>query len=264
MKRLEASPFPGMDPYLYGYWPEIHTGLITYIRNDLNRSLPEGLVARIEQSARIDSVGREDDGGGRDVIPDVEVRSAARTGAEPAGVAVATEPVAEPVIVPALVRPQRHLTVRTGDGEAITAIEVISPTNKRPRRDRHRYLAKQRDYLDAGLNLVEIDLCSPWPCVLAAPETPLAEVLERGYAVCVTRALIPDRHEVYPAPLQEPLPVVPIPLRPGDDDVTLSLQSLIDRCYRDGRYFKGMYVAGRRAPLPEGLCRWCDQVVADV
>lgn len=39
-----------------------------------------------------------------------------------------------------------------------------------------------------------------------------------------------------PGPLSAPLPTIKIPLREDDEDVRLDVQSLIDRCYRNGRY----------------------------
>ena len=46
----------------------------------------------------------------------------------------------------------------------------------------------------------------------------------------------PTEAEVVPIPLREPLPNIPIPLRPTDGDVVLKLQPLLDACYRRGRY----------------------------
>src|SRR3712207_8779376 len=45
----------------------------------------------------------------------------------------------------------------------------------------------------------------------------------------VRRGWLPDRTELYAAPLNEPLPTVPVPLRPQDKDVPLPLQTLIER-----------------------------------
>lgn len=58
------------------------------------------------------------------------------------------------------------------------------------------------------------------------------------YLICVRRASFPHHAESYPAPLREPLPNIPIPLRPSDTDVILQLQPLIDECYHRGRHGK--------------------------
>ena len=39
------SPFPGMDPYLEGFWNNVHGPLSTCIADELNESLPYGLRA---------------------------------------------------------------------------------------------------------------------------------------------------------------------------------------------------------------------------
>ncbi len=40
------SPFPGMDPYLEPHWPGLHTQLVALASAELNRLLPDDLVAR--------------------------------------------------------------------------------------------------------------------------------------------------------------------------------------------------------------------------
>ena len=39
------SPFPGMDPYLERHWGDVHQALVTYIRDQLQASLPDDLRA---------------------------------------------------------------------------------------------------------------------------------------------------------------------------------------------------------------------------
>ena len=35
------SPFPGMDPYLEEFWPDVHASLIIYARDQLEEQLPK-------------------------------------------------------------------------------------------------------------------------------------------------------------------------------------------------------------------------------
>src|SRR6266436_1070046 len=51
------SPFPGMNPFLEDFWPDVHTSLMVYLRNALQPLLPEGLFARVEESLTIDVEG---------------------------------------------------------------------------------------------------------------------------------------------------------------------------------------------------------------
>src|SRR5688572_15831325 len=68
---MMKSPFPGMDPYLEPHWWDVHTSLITEARRQLNRSLPPGLVARVEERVAVES----DDALDRRIGPDVRVFS---------------------------------------------------------------------------------------------------------------------------------------------------------------------------------------------
>src|SRR5437667_8246514 len=63
------SPFPGMDPWLELHWRDVHARLIIYIANQLQRQLPEPLVARAEEDVSVD-IGEERPGL---VRPDVAV-----------------------------------------------------------------------------------------------------------------------------------------------------------------------------------------------
>src|ERR1041385_4849596 len=127
---IMPSPFPGMDPYLEDrqLWPDVHLSLIVAIR--------DALAPQVE--------------------PDYYVRI------ETGGVAVLTAPVASAVIVwlpqfePLRERYLEIVDARTH--EVITAIELLSPTNKIAGPGRREYEAKRQQVLTTLTNLVEIDL----------------------------------------------------------------------------------------------------------
>jgi hypothetical protein len=81
--------------------------------------------------------------------------------------------------------------------------------------------------------------------------------------VCVVRAEFSSRAECYDLPLRERLPVIRIPRRPEDRDVTLDLQALIDAAWSDGGYARTNY---EREPLPsfdpDGV-EWIRKMIAD-
>ncbi len=58
--------------------------------------------------------------------------------------------------------------------------------------------------------------------------------LRTTYTVCVFRATQREVRAFYRLPLREPLPAVAIPLRPGDRDVALDLQAVINQAYEEG------------------------------
>jgi hypothetical protein len=114
------------------------------------------------------------------------------------------------------------------DGRLVTLVEVVSPANKTTPAGRQAYLGKRAEAQSAGANLVEADL------VLQGQ--PLLDYSREGlpdwnYAVTVTRATQPERHEIYTATLQKRLPRFRLPLAPDDRDTVLDLQAAFSRCY---------------------------------
>jgi len=224
------NPFPGMNPYLEMRWHDVHTSLMVYIRDALNPRLPAGLVARVEEEIRVDlDQGKPE----KRYRPDVEV--SARKGPsrqDRSAVAVMEEEdqSTDPFFILTREPPTpRHVEILdTRDWRVVTAIELLSPSNKVSVKGREAYEAKQRAYTNAGVNLVEIDLVRDGHYVLAAPLEDIPPSKRASYMVCVYRASDPFRWAVYPAALRERLPNISIPLRPTDPDIVLSLQRLID------------------------------------
>ena len=82
--------------------------------------------------------------------------------------------------------------------------------------------------------------------------------------ICVYRDTEPDQFELYRAPLQERLPNIPIPLRPGERDIVLELQPLIDECYRDGRYHRIDYHSDIKLNFSESDLAWISQRLREI
>ncbi|MFN0076087.1 MAG: DUF4058 family protein [Prosthecobacter sp.] len=229
------NPFPGMNPFLERFWPDVHTTLISYIRDAIAENLPLGLKARSEEQVTL----AEEDVDGKNARADVAVVEAWKHGIAPrwepaqeaAGGVIATEPAY--VIVNEEV--ERWIEILDPHGRVITVIEILSPVNKSD--GWQRYVAKRQSYLAGGVNVVEIDLLRGGSHAVAVPADCLKSVSVARTLVCVTRAANPARKEVYETPLREMLPNVRIPLRQSDADVILALQPLVDRCYRMGGYF---------------------------
>lgn len=255
------SPFPGMDPYLEAHWGDVHTTLIVYARNQINAQLPDDLQARVEEDVAVTG----DDGKRSTVYPDIRIVE--ERGVPPEEVAGAAVGLAEPIVVTVEDEPrtQRHLEiVDASDGNRlVTAIELLSPANKVGSTGQLSYIRKQREYLDAGVNLVEIDLIRAGNYVLALPEDRLPPACRTPYLACIRRAARRNEAELYPIPLRQPLPNLPVPLRPGDKDVVLRVQPLVDEAYRDGRYERTDY---RPEPVPrlgESDARWADAILKE-
>lgn len=164
--------------------------------------------------------------------------------------------MAEPILVRRLAHTIRHIEITATNGRVVTAIEFISPWNKVGVRSRQQYERKQADYLDAGVNLVEIDLVRQGSHVLAAPLTDIPESHRTPYMVCIYRHTNPDQFEIYPITIQKSLPNIPIPLRPTDRDIVLELQPIFDDCYRDGRYHRIDYSTDAKLNFNEADSAW--------
>lgn len=253
------SPFPGMDPYVELYWGDVHTALMVYGRDELQDQLPDDLLARVEEGVSIDL---EDER--RSAAPDVQVverPEAAWRGEPTTGAAAVAEPLIVPVSDPST---ERHITIvdRASGDRVVTAIEVLSPTNKTPGEGREKYRRKQRDYIAGGVNLVEIDLVRSGIFTLAVSPNNIRKDFRTPYRACVRRVTRPDVAEIYRIPVREPLPTIRVPLRPTDRDVTLDLQKLIDLCYQRDRYSSAIdYQEDPDPPLAPADARWADELL---
>jgi hypothetical protein len=250
---MTRSPFPGMDPFLETCWPEVHASLIVYARNQLNAQLPEDLQANIEENLAV----RYEDQSNRGIRPDLNVSESWMTEPSTQGSPIAT--IAEPLLIPRVPAPERHIEIVSGSGQVITAIEFISPLIKLGYRGREKYFRKQQEYIAAGINLVEIDLTLQGEHVLAVPLEDNPEQERSAYMACVYRDICDDQFEVYRASLRGPLPNIPVPLRRGGPDAVLQLQPLIDACYHDGRYHRLDYNKPLKLPCRPEDANWIEQ-----
>ena len=171
-------PFPGMDPWLEhpDLWPDVHNSLITAIRDTLMPRIRPRYVARVEsRTTKLSSLDID-----RMYRPDVAIRAGnlAVSGQE-AGVAVLEHPEVKKsqVIVPLMIDEieETFLTIQeVSSRKLVTAIEVLSPTNKKTKKPRAQYLDKRDEFLQAKVNFVEIDLMrggQPMPLKPAPPSS---------------------------------------------------------------------------------------------
>jgi hypothetical protein len=143
----------------------------------------------------------------------------------------------------------------------ITVIEFPSPTNKTPGWGRDEYLEKQSNVIRTGASLVEIDLARSGRRSFALESRWIPANCRTTYQICVWRGNPAGRFEIYRAPLTRRLPPIRIPLRVTDADVRLDLQSLVDRCYANGRYDDLDYRADPSPPLDSEDAAWTDELL---
>ena len=252
------SPFPGMNPYLESAngWEAFHPGMITTMSQAINRVLPPGYHARYETLLFINEPAAEDRGVRR---PDVSVLG-------PDGAGPASRPDSALADAPAYaVFPEvweekhRFITIYgRNTGQIVTAVELLSESNKPGGRHHDLYLSKRTQLLNGGTHLVEIDL------LRGHGRMPMEPTPEADYVVAVARA---DEKAVavWPIGLRHPLPTIPVPLAGDDPAVPLDLQAALQKTHDDNFFDRFLYDRGLndvRPPLSAADAAWAAERVA--
>jgi len=220
--------FPGMDPYLEGYlWPDVHSGLAFVTKELLIPQLPEDYTVRTELYTVVDTEWQEDLG---ILYPDVEIRR--RKVEEPPGgyEAPFTPPTA--VVDPLAYLEQRipRIVVRSRSMQRlVTVIEYLSPVNKREP-GRSAYLKKRAQLQEASVHLLEIDLIRRGKRPFQHPQVSAAP-----YLVSLQKAQERKQH-LWGVALADALPVVPVPLLPGQANAVLDLGLVLQTVCERSRY----------------------------
>jgi hypothetical protein len=231
------SPFPGMDPFLDSApeFADFHNAMIIYLRDELNLKLPEGFRCLSARRIRIEETGRLFE-------PDVSIyrKFSPRPSVEQSNTAILeleeTQPIEIEIEQISVV--ESYLEVFDRDREIVTVIEILSPANKKPSNPGHdEYKKKQREVLGTQCNLIEIDLVRSGVHTTAVPFTALVDrAKEFDYHICIHRAGQSERFQVYPFRIQDPFPIIRIPLRQGVSEPIIALKPLFDHSYESGRY----------------------------
>ena len=248
------SPFPGMDPFLEGdEWEDFHAAFIAEMRRALVPSLRPDYAVRTERRVYVEHPLDDP----KLIRPDVAILrnpddfGFSRRGS---GSAVATlEPVERTVPMSFEVE-EKYLVIRRLDSSAVvTVIELLSPFNKRPgTRGRPTYLAKRQEVIQSATSLVEIDL------LRGGEQLPTLEPLPVGdYFTLIRRATRRSTFSVYAWPMNHRLPTIPIPLDPGDREVSLDLQAVFDTVYDEAGYdYSLSYRREISPPFSEAEMQW--------
>jgi hypothetical protein len=142
-------------------WPRVrsnrfhdfHQSWTIAIRNALNAGrLPDGYFAMVEQN-----IGRPE----ADVVT---LELTPRGDTSPGGIAVDVRPPQARVVArcpTAYARKANRVTVRHPDGDAVAVLEIVSPGNKDSRHAIRAFARKASDLLEAGVNLLIVDLFPP-------------------------------------------------------------------------------------------------------
>ena len=281
------SPFPGMDPWLEdpGRWQHVHNALAGEICKLLNRTLPGGFKARLEERTELEVVAFDGDGLDRD-LGDGSAEDAGRYSVADVGVTGQPGGAGPAVLTRGRTELSPHARVLSEvpvkllnvavcheDDRLATLVEILSPANKR--QNRREFLEKRMRLLRSDAGLVEIDLLRRGRRVcgdsLGGP--PVRVPVGTAYLVLVSRPW--ERNGVdargsnfawlaYFLRLADPLPVVAVPLREGLPDAPLDLQYCFTEMYDGGPFLReaARYDRPPDPPLPPAAAEWAGRRIA--
>ncbi len=249
-----------MDPFLENQeWEDFHTRFNTVISELLCPTLEPDYLVRVERRVYLERVG-EDAATMRQA--DVAILStdsplpSGRRELASAGTATATECM---LILP-MQRSETYLVIRHRPTmEVVTVIELLSPSNKRSGGDgRREYLSERDELLSSTSHLVELDL------MRGGERLPMDGSLPPGeYHAIISRTYRRPRASVYSWTMQQAMPKIPIPLRRGDDDCWLDLQTAFTTVYALARYDLSVNYQTQLDPLPDpSLAGWLSQITS--
>jgi len=237
-----------MDPYIEqpALWPDFHADLAGEVRALLNQVIQPRYVALLTPYTSYEVIEIAES---RSIRPDVGVWHG-----DPAGgvVAVPVIPVSSAPVLSAIPNELPldlySVEIRTTDDRTlVTAIEILSPANKRPGQKAYAdYRRKRADLLHSGAHFIEIDL------LREGERSPLERpVPSAPYYVTLSRVELRPTVEVWPVRLHDPLPALPVPLRDPDADVALDLGAAVASVYQRAGY--GSLIDYRLPPPPPPL-----------
>ena len=225
------SPYRGMDPYLEGTeWMSFHTEFCVELARQLRPFLRPQYTAMTMKYYVMDTPDElaiaTRNGGSHGIYADVGVTEATqwhRSQTAPSAVMAPTIEMA--TIMPEPV-PQFAIEIRdVEERKLVTLIELLSPANKRGQ-GYDEYIAKRQRVLLSMTHLLEIDLLRKGKRVPMRSPLPTAP-----YFVFLSRYEKRPITDIWQIKLNQPLPIVPVPLLAGDDDITLDLQQAFTNVY---------------------------------
>lgn len=242
---MSPCPFPGMDPFIEAEeWQHFHVGMTMEIARQIGPQLPDHYQLSAELIVK-DTEDDEERAGNRSYRPGVGISLTdpddSIVNDDGGGTLTLTSPTK---LFTAPVHRQRHLLLRDRRNQRlVTAIEVLSPTNRG--RNLGQHLQKLETFWRSEVTTIDIDLLRGGtnPYVTGDPESD-DNWPEAPYHVITTE---PNRQTaVWAIGLAEKLPTIPIPLSEPDPPAILDLQRAFAEVYTYSTY---------RRRTVEGLAR---------
>jgi hypothetical protein len=255
------SPFPGMDPYLEGQliWRDVHHNLISAIQTALAPQVAPEYYVAVEQRVTTVEIARGE--GVRE--PDVAIVPTRPVPVPSGGVAVAEAPTATAVAVtlPYFEKVREgYIEIRDVENHVVvTAIEVLSRTNKLSSEGRQEYGKKRRAVLASVTSLIEIDL------LRAGEPMQMEPMPQTDYRILVSRGWEHPHAILHAFGIRQAIPAVSVPLQWDEKEVSLAVGDLLAQLYERARY--DLRVDYRAAPPEPSLsaedAAWMDTLLRE-
>ncbi len=245
------SPFPGMNPYLEHphVWADFHNAYLTFLRSAVRVAVEPGYFVLLQEHIYLRDL-EEDDEPRQVGIGDVSV--AARRGAKKGpkvkgGVAAPAQ-----VVLPRYTRESVNYleVVDRNDETVVTVIELLSPSNKATGNDRDSFLDKRRALVTSQANYIELDF------LRGGPRLPLRRPPACDYYAMVSRPWERPNADIWPVQLRDSLPVIPIPLRRGEEEPLIDLQAVFHHTFDEAGYGPRIHRFTPQPPLPPDDAAW--------
>ena len=262
------SPFPGMDPFIEGagIWQDFHQDLASEIRTQLNQQITPGYFAgliphMVYDTIEIATLPSSPRPRPQIIQPDVGVFQNSPFPSGRPAVMELDAPSSQGKIRLDVQLRWAGVEVRDAkDGTLITAIEILSPVNKRPgHKAQIDYLRKRRDIFRTQVHLIEIDL------LRGGERLPLdSDLPEAPYYVFLSREEQRPFIDIWAVQLQSRLPRFPVPLRHPDPDAKLDLDAAVKSVYQRGAYRTRINYRNRvpAPPLSPEQAAWVETLLA--
>lgn len=231
-----SSPFPGMDPFLEGAkWPDVHHKLAAVLCELIMPFITPKYIASVETYIVNDTEPSTELG---IMYPDVAVVKNETREPDATYQKSPNDDILTPVSItlPTISTFQVRIpVVEIRDQEKnslITAIEILSPVNKR-NPGLEKYRAKRQKLYESNIHLIEIDLLRRGTRPLSHPSIPIAH-----YYVTLVRAL--GKTQIWAFNIQNKMPVIPVPLKSPDEDILLNLGKALHLVYERNYYINSI------------------------
>lgn len=230
-----------MDPYIETeeLWPDFHQELATVMRTQLIPQIRPKYRATVDTTIVYEEISR---GKSYPMRPDVLLyRESQPASPQPAGAetvhrTITPAPVIQEVELMVEHRLRAINIYTTKQKQLVTSIEILSPANKVSRGPAYeQYIRKRNRLWSSPVHIIEIDLLRAGHRIILG-----RNLTEAAYYATLSRSEKRPIVEIWPMPLGQPLPNLPVPLLAPDPDVVLDLNGAIATIYDHAGYDYGI------------------------